>query len=84
MDLNDEIISDEVYDGKLVKDMNDRATLITAASYHNAEPEKVPEACSHIDKDQHKKLYLLWKKYELLFDGTLGIWNTDPVDILLK
>ena len=59
MDLNDEIISDEVYDGKLVKDMTDRATLITAANYHNAEPEKVADACSHIDKEERKKLYLL-------------------------
>ena len=30
MVLNDEIISDEIYDGESVKDITDRATLITA------------------------------------------------------
>ena len=26
----------------------------------------------------------LLRKYNFLFDGTLGTWNTDPVDIELK
>jgi hypothetical protein len=31
-----------------------------------------------------KKLLQLLKKYELLFDGTLGDWKTKPVSFQLK
>ena len=83
-DLNNNIISDEICDGKPVKDMTNRGTHITASIYHKYDFEKVAEACTNLDKEERKKLYLLLKKYELVCDGTLGIYNTDPVDILLK
>ena len=37
-DLNNEIISDQIYNDKKVKNMTDRATHIPAANYHKAEP----------------------------------------------
>ena len=42
------------------------------------------DACTNIDKEDCKKLYLLLNKYELLFHGTLAVWNMDPVDIVLE
>ena len=35
------------------------------------------------DTERHKLLYIL-KKFEDLFDGMLGTWNTTPVDLELK
>ena len=63
MVLNDEIISDEIYDGESVKDITDRATLITAENQHKADPEKVSDTCTHLNKEKRKKLYLLLNKY---------------------
>jgi hypothetical protein len=37
------------------------------------------ENCKHLSTDQQKKLLQLLKKYESLFDGTLGDWRTKPV-----
>ena len=82
--LNNEIIYDEIYNGEPVNDTTDRATCITAANYHNTDLEKEADSCTHLDKYERKKLYLLLNKYKFIFYGTLGVWNTDPVEILLK
>ena len=65
-DLNNDIIYDNIYGGKTVKQITDRAMHITAANYHKSNLEKVADAYNHIDKEEHNKLYLLLNKYELL------------------
>ena len=49
-DLNNEIIYDEIYDGKLVTDITDYETRITAENYHKSDLEKLADACTHLDK----------------------------------
>ena len=71
--LNNEIKSEVIYDGKPVDYMTDRATHITAENYHKADLEKVADACTHLDKEERNKLYLLLHKYEFLFGVTLCI-----------
>ncbi len=44
----------------------------------------VKDNCKHLSADQQKKLLQLLKKYESLFDGTLGDWKTKPVSFQLK
>jgi hypothetical protein len=39
----------------------------------------VRDKCKHLSANQQKKLLELLKKYELLFDSTLGDWKTKPV-----
>jgi hypothetical protein len=38
----------------------------------------------HLSNNQQQQLKALLYKFEHLFDGTLGIWNTDPVSFKLK
>ncbi len=38
----------------------------------------------HLSANRQKKLLQLLKKYELLFDGTLGDWKTKPVSFQLR
>ncbi len=38
----------------------------------------------NLSANEQKKLLQLLKKYELLFDGTLGDWKTKPVSFQLK
>ena len=40
--------------------------------------------CPHLSLPDQNKLLDLLTKYELLFDGTLGDWNTEPVSFDLK
>jgi hypothetical protein len=44
----------------------------------------VRDKCKHLSANQQKKLLQLLKKYELLFDGTLGDWKAKPVLFYLK
>ena len=50
IDLNNDIISDQIYDGKPIKDITDHATSIIDANYHKVDLEKVADACAHLGK----------------------------------
>ncbi len=55
------------------KDTIKRVTRILDAKYQKADLQSiVRDYCKHLSTDQQNKLLQLLKKYELLFDGTLG------------
>ncbi len=67
------------------QDATKPATRILDAKYSKADLQSVVrDNCKHLSADQQKKLLQLLKKYELLFDGTLGDWKTKPVSFQLK
>ena len=47
-------------------------------------PKVIHEECSHLTPQQQSKLLGLLKRYETLFDGTLGDWQTNPVKCNLQ
>jgi hypothetical protein len=60
-------------------------TRILDAKYKKADLQSiVRDNCKHLSTDQQKKLLQLIKKYESLFNGTLGDWKTKPVSFQLK
>jgi hypothetical protein len=67
------------------QDATERATWILDAKYSKADLQSiVRDNCKHLSANQQKKLLQLLKKYESLFDGTLGDWKTKPVSYQLK
>jgi hypothetical protein len=67
------------------QDATKRATRILDAKYSTADLQSVVrDNCKHPSANQQKKLLQLLKKYESLFDGTLGDWKTKPVSFQLK
>ena len=67
------------------QDAAQHATWILDAKYSKADLQSVVrDKCKHLSADQQKKLLQLLKKYESLFDGTLGDWKTKPVSSQLK
>ena len=68
-----------------VKEMAFRAEQIADAHYEKADLAKiVKENCSHLNIEERNELYKLLLSFEDLFDGTLGEWKTEPVDLELK
>ena len=58
---------------------------ILDAKYEKSDLNKVmDEQCKHLTATEHNRLLHLLKKFEDLFDGTLGTWNTNPMDLELK
>ena len=58
---------------------------ILDTKYEKADLQSVVSAnCTHQSLQKQKKLLELLTKFEELFDGTLGDWNTEPVSFELK
>ena len=67
------------------QDATKHVMWILDAKYHKADLQTiVRDKCKHLSADQQTKLLQLLKKYESLFDGTLGDWKTKPVSFQLK
>jgi hypothetical protein len=62
----------------------ERIQSIIESKYTPADLNKVVEECTHLDRAEQKQLLKLLQKYEDLFDGSLGTWNTDPIQLELK
>jgi hypothetical protein len=67
-------------------DTTDAACIqdIIESKYTPADLPKIVEECSILTKDEQKKLLALLERFEPLFDGTLGTWETSPVELELK
>ena len=78
INFTDYEIFNEHNESELVAEATERATRIQADDYHKADLRKVVENCDNLSSPQQKILHKLLKKYEFLFDGTLGTWNTKP------
>ncbi len=67
------------------QDATQHAMQVLDAKYSKADLQPVVrDNCKHLSANQQKKLLQLLKKYELLFDGTLGDWKTKLVSFQLK
>jgi hypothetical protein len=60
----------------------ERIQGIIESKYTPADLSKIVEECTHLKKIR-TELKLL-QKYEDLFDGSLGTWKTDPIQLELK
>ena len=62
----------------------ERIQQIIDAKYCPADLQKVVDECTHLTDTEQKQLLQLLQKFEHLFDGTIGTWETEPVDLELK
>ena len=59
--------------------------IILDAKYEKEDPNKVTtKQWQHLSTKELKKLLVMLQKFEDMFDGLLGTWNTTPVDLELK
>ena len=61
----------------------DRIKEILEAKCEAADLNDICQAQKHLTADEQGKLHTLLSRYEKLFDGTLGTWNLEPVDLEL-
>ena len=57
---------------------------ILDAKYQKSDLSKILSNSKHLINDRQSMLYDVLTKYELLFNGTLGTWKMNPVDIELQ
>ena len=73
-----------VAESMAVTEATDRIKGILDAKYEAADLEKICSAQDHLKVEEQRKLFSLLDKYKDLFNGTLGKWNHEPVDLELK
>jgi Reverse transcriptase (RNA-dependent DNA polymerase)/RNase H-like domain found in reverse transcriptase len=62
----------------------ERIQDIIESKYCPADLTKIVDECKHLSPEEQRQLLKLLQKYEDLFDGTLGTWKTDPIELELK
>ena len=69
---------------KSTKEATERVVKILDSKYKKVNLNEIVANAKNLEKDQKKMLLKLLKQYKTLFDGTLGRWNTTPVNIELR
>ena len=67
-----------------IKDMNQRTNRILDANYEKADIDAYMQEYNKLNEKERLSLRSLLKKYENLFDGTLGKWKRKPVSLNIK
>ena len=62
----------------------ERIQNIVENKYCPADLNTIVKNCKVLDNSERSTLLKLLNKFKHLFDGTLGHWNTEPVDLELK
>ena len=86
MKSRDATIEDSYYinDTPSLVEAAERIKQILDAKYEPANLEEITANCTHLTDEQREDLFILLKKYESLFDGTLGTWKGEDYDIELR
>ena len=79
--INDFFWSNHHYETEALQEASTHLQKILDAKYAPADLNAVIQACRHLSEDKKNQLL---KKYEHLFDGTLGTLNNEPYNIELK
>ena len=62
----------------------ERIQNIVDNKYCPADLRTIAKNCKLLSSKEQEKLYQLLNNFKNLFDGTLGNWKTDPIDLELK
>jgi hypothetical protein len=73
-----------ISDPPCLQEAAERIKRILDAKYEPANLDEIVNSCSHLTQDEQIQLKTLLKKYEHLFDGSLGTWVGEKYDIELK
>jgi len=73
-----------IADTPCLQEAAERIKQILDAKYEPANLDEITRSCTHLTQDKQRLLKTLLKKFEHLFDGSLGTWTGDDYDIELK
>ena len=82
--INEFFWKNDQYKTEVLQEASAHLQKILDVKYAPADLNVVIQVCRHLSEDEKSQLHALLKKYEHLFDGTLGTWNNKPYNIKLK
>ena len=72
------------HEPKSTDEATQRLIKIADAKYQKADLQAIASNCIHLNANHQNKLLTVLKEFESLFDGTLGIWEIEPVSFEVK
>lgn len=78
------LIEEEFYESKRINESTAQMTRILDAHYNKADLYQITEVCIHLIPEQRLQLRQALLKYEYLFSGILGMWQTSPIELELQ
>jgi hypothetical protein len=82
--VNDIYLAEDPCNYQQAEQEMQRMTDILDAKYKKADLNQIASSANHLTNSEQSSLLALLKKYEDLFDGTLGTFTGTPYDIKLK
>ena len=73
-----------IHDSPCLVEAVERIKRILDVKYEPADLEKVVANCTYQSEEEKEGLHSLLKKYESLFDGSLGTWKGEDYNIELR
>jgi hypothetical protein len=73
-----------IHDSPCLEEAAERIKRILDAKYEPANLEEIVANHDHLSDEEKEGLYSLLKKYESLFDGSLGTWKGEDYNIELR
>jgi hypothetical protein len=73
-----------IADTPCLQEAVERIKQILDAKYEPANLDEIAASCDNLTLDEQQSLKTLLKKFEHLFDGSLGTWTGDDYDIELR
>ena len=70
--------NEEVWESDHVLDSTRHTPRVLDANNQKDNLSKIVSNSTHLNDNEQNMVCDVLKKYELLFDGTLGTWKTDP------
>ena len=71
-------------EAKATQEATNRAIKILDSTYKKADLRKVTDEASSLNDQEKEQLFKLLSEFEELFEGTLGDWKTEPVELELR
>ena len=66
------------------REATERLVKIIDCDYAKAIPKQVLDNANHMNAEDRTHLQGLLKDFEVLFDVTIGYWDTDPINLELN
>jgi len=73
-----------IHDSDLIAEATARTKRILDAHYESADIDQIISTCHNLNDTQKQQLKTLLEEFKTLFDGTLGSWKDQQINIELK
>jgi len=74
----------EIHESPILYEVMERTKQILEAKYEAVTPQQIVDGCEHLKQEEKEELLHLLDKFKDLFDGGLGSWEGEALNLEVK